>query len=61
MSDAIKDGKIWLLSEVLSRMDKLIYSPDREKFCVNFDREYQRRMKEYKKLTGREWSGGNAD
>jgi len=59
MSNAIKDAKIWLLEQVLPSMDLLKNDTGRDKFCANFDKEYERRQNEYKELTGRDWSGGN--
>lgn len=53
--DAIKEAKIWILEQVLPQMDKLHNDKNREKFCANFDHEYERRRREYKKLTGRDW------
>jgi hypothetical protein len=39
----------------LETMDGLRDNPDREAYCVDFDREYDRRRKRYEEITGKSW------
>ena len=50
-----KQYLINLMSYLLEQMDGLKDSPDREKYCVNFDDAYQTRKANYLELTGKEW------
>ncbi len=52
-----KQAEINLLTYILEHMDLSKDSPDREKFCVNFDSAYERDKAFYKELTGKEWEG----
>ena len=47
-----------LVKWLLETMEPIKGDPEREKFCVGFDREYLRLKGVYKELTGKEWEGG---
>ncbi len=44
-----------LIVFILGFMDQCKDSPDREKFCVNFDEAYTREKARYKELTSEDW------
>ena len=50
-----KKEEINLINWFIETMEPLKEHPDRERFCVNFDREYERLKERYKELTGKEW------
>jgi hypothetical protein len=52
-----KQTEINIMTYLLKNMDELKDDPDREKFCVNFDKSYERNKEYYKQLTGKEWEG----
>ncbi len=52
-----KQEEINFITFLLRYMDLSKDSPDREKFCVNFDNCYERDKAFYKKLTGKDWEG----
>jgi hypothetical protein len=53
----VNKHEINLISWFIETMEPMRDSPDREKFCVGFDKEYLRLKKIYKEETGKEWEG----
>ncbi len=50
-----KQAEIKFMAFLLGHMDQCKDSPDREKFCVNFDEAYAREKARYKELTSEDW------
>jgi hypothetical protein len=52
-----REGEVNVIKYILRTMEPLKGHPERERFCVNFDGEYERLKAVYKALTGAEWEG----
>ena len=50
-----KQYLINITSFLLKQMDELKDSPDRDRYCWNFDEVYQTRKAKYFDLTGKDW------
>lgn len=50
-----KELLLWIVTTILHDMEQFKHDPDREKYCIDFDNEYERKKDRYMELTGKIW------